>query len=120
MSKLHVLEASGVPNMYRVILHEATPVGNNSAGVSWASALVGSGAAKTRMIEGSGPGQITTAEKAAVEAGTTVEGEFYFQDNPGDNAATRNAALDTHATRYLAILQAEIAIKLKWFGATRT
>ena len=118
MSRLHVLELIG-PNLYRVILHEATPVANNSAGLSWATVLIGSGSAKTKMTEGTGPGQIATAEKAQVEAGTVVEGEFFFQDNPADNAAQRNAALDTHATRYLAELQAAIALKYKWFGATR-
>lgn len=120
MARLHVLETNGVPNLYRVILHEATPAGNNSAGLSWSSVMVGAGIAKTRMTEGTGPGQITTAEKNSVEAGTTIEGEFWFQDNPSDNAAARNAALDAHATRYLAELQADIARKYKFFGATRT
>lgn len=118
MSTLHVLENTGQPNLYRIILHQATPAGNNSAGVTWVSALANFGV-KTRMLIGTGPGQITSAEAADVAAGITLEGEFFFQDNPADNAAARNAALDAHATRYLAELQAAIAVKLKWFGATR-
>lgn len=121
MSRLHVFEAVGQqqPNVYRVILHETTPAGINSAGVTWVAALAGSGAARTRMTEGTGAGQITTAEKAQVESGNVVEGEFYFQDNPTDNPTQRNAALDAHATRYLAELEADISVRLKWFGASR-
>lgn len=120
MSRLHVLEGTGTPNTFRIVLHETTPAGNNSAGISWATALVNSGRTQTVMSEGAGAGQITTAEKAAVLAGTTLEAVFEFTVDPAWNAATRNAALDAEATKLLAETQAKLAAELKWFGAVRT
>lgn len=119
MSRLHVLEAVGTPNTFRIVLHELTPVANNDAGIPWATVLVNSGRARTVMTEGSGAGQITTVEKAAVEAGTTLEAVFQFTVNPAWNVATRNAALDAEATKLLAETQQKLAAELKWFGAVR-
>lgn len=119
MSRLHVLDGTGTPNTFRIVLHEATPGGNNSAGITWVLALVNSGRAHTVMTEGAGAGQITTAEKAAVEAGTTLEATFTFTVDPAWNATTRNAALDAEATKLLAETQAKLAAELKWFGAVR-
>ena len=68
MSKIHALETND--SIAQVVLHTATPVGNNSVGVSWKDAGLNSGKlGTTALTEGTGAGQILTTEKAQVEAG---------------------------------------------------
>lgn len=119
MSRLHVLSGDPTSGAYTIVVHDATPAGNNSAGFSWSSVIVASGLATTIMAEGTGPGQISTAERASVLAGTTLEGVFSFTDNPAWNNAQRNAALDAMATQVIAELQARLGARLKFWGATR-
>lgn len=120
MAKVHVLEGSGAsPGTFRVIVHVATPVGNNSAGTSWATALVNTKRNFTRMVVGVGPGQITTAERDQVVAGTMMEGEFTVGDDITFTGPQRAAYLDTMADRFIVDMQADAALELKYFGATR-
>lgn len=119
MAKIHVLTAGAQANLYTVVVHDTTPAGNNSAGVAWSDAVKNSGLAATSMQEGTGAGQITTAEKASVLAGTTLEATFTFQDDPSWTTNQRNTALDAKATAAIAQMEAELARVLKWFGATR-
>ena len=73
MAQLHVGVQTG-SNTWEVVIHGDAPPGNNSAGEPWQAALLASGASgTTSMAEGVGTGKITTAEKSAVEAGTTLE-----------------------------------------------
>ena len=118
MSRLHVLEGAG--GVYRIVVHNATPAGNNSAGVAWSAALINSGNNTTTMVTGTGPGQITSAEAGQIAAGTVIEGVFTFTDNPAWTAAQRNAALDAMATQTINETLARLADQLKWFGAVRT
>ena len=118
MAKIHVLE-SGQLNVYTVVVHGPAPVGSNGAGVPWATALVNSGRARTVLTEGTGAGQITTAEKTAIEAGTTIEGVFAWGDIPNATNPERLASLDRAATQLLAELTASIQQDLRYFGFTR-
>lgn len=119
MAKIHVLEGSGSPpGIFRVIVHANTPAGNNSAGVSWATALINSGRAFTRMVEGNGAGQITTAEKASVLAGTVMEGAYVISDDVTFTGPQRAAYLDSMADRFIAEMMATAGLELKYFGAT--
>lgn len=118
MARIHVLQSVG-PNLYQVVVHDTTPAGNNSAGISWATAIQNAGLATSVMTLGNGAGQIAQNELNQVQAGTTLEGVFTFQDDPSWNAATRNANLDAVANQTLAELQTRYASLLKWFGATR-
>ena len=62
MSKIHALQNFG--GNVQVVLHTPMPSGNNSVGVSWKNAALNSGIQGiTSMTEGTGAGQITTAEK---------------------------------------------------------
>jgi len=70
MSDMHGLEGNG--STYRVVMHFASPIGNNLAGVSWVDSLKGSGAT-TVLVEGTDSWEITTIEKATIEAGGIVE-----------------------------------------------
>lgn len=72
MSKFHVLETNA--GEASVVLHSVMPAGNNSVGVSWKDANLNSGSQGTTVLsEGTGAGQITTAEKANIEAGDVLE-----------------------------------------------
>ncbi len=115
MSRLHVLNLTG-SNTYRVIVHATTPVGNNSAGISWATALQNSGLAGSRMTIGTGPGQILQAEADQVTAGTVIEAPFYWQDNPAWDNTTRQNDLNARATEAVNNVLADYAARLKYFG----
>lgn len=119
MARIHVLESVGL-NTYRVVVHDTTPGGNNPAGIAWSTAIQNAGRAITSMTEGSGAGQITTAERATVLNGTVLEGSFAWQDDPLWNNAQRNADLDLRATQLIDELQARLAAELRYFGATRS
>lgn len=117
--RLHVLGQSE-PGSYTIVVHQATPAGNNSAGFSWASVLVAAGKAQSVLTVGTGPGQTTQAEIDAIEAGTIIEGVFGFTDNPAWSPAQRNSELDAQATARLSNLVDRLASELKWYGATRS
>ena len=118
MSKIHILEGSR-PDTFRIVVHSPVPPGNNSAGFSWATCLVNSGMAATSMIEGNGPGQITTAEKAQVLGGSLIERRFDFMIDSDWTAAERNAALDAEAAKLIAETEQHLAATLRWYGVTR-
>lgn len=120
MANLHTLLRSGVE--VTVAAHIAVPVGNNSAGVAWAMALLNSGlGGKTVLKDGDGTGgTISAAEKAAIVAGTVVEAvDTVRTDSVFGGAATINAYLDAQyiliSNRTLTWLQDV----LRWFGGTR-
>ena len=72
MADMHVL--TGTTRRYRVIMHFAIPNSNNDVGVNYRTALVNSGiGGTTELIEGTGVGEITTAEKALVASGEVFE-----------------------------------------------
>lgn len=119
MSALHVLLGRD-DHTYKCVVHTSIPVGNNLAGKPWRASLLASGlGGKTGLPVGTGPGQITTAEKAQIDAGELIETLIEFQDVPEWTPAERIAALDAAAAiengRVLAYLQA----RLRYFGATR-
>lgn len=119
MSFIHVL--GGRSDLtYECILHIPIPVGNNPAGIPWRSALLNSGlGGRTRMVEGTGPGQITSAEKAQIAAGELFEEVLQFQDNTLWTMVERLDALNSAATRRRAETLRDLQTTLKYFGATR-
>lgn len=73
MSDIHVLDA-GAGSAWQCVFHVAIPDAANQVSVSYRTALVNSGIGGTTVLEeGTGPGQISTAEKAAIEAGEVYE-----------------------------------------------
>jgi hypothetical protein len=115
--KLHVL--TGHANVYDVVVHGATPAGQNSAGLNWSTVLVAALAPKSTLTVGSGPGQTTQTEVDAVAAGTLLEVILQFYDDPAMTPTQRNVALDALAAQALADYTASLADILKWYGATR-
>ena len=74
MSDIHVLLAAETGDSIQVVFHFPVPDANNSVGVNYRTALVASGkGGTTTMTEGTGPGQIVSAEKTAIEAGEVYE-----------------------------------------------
>jgi hypothetical protein len=73
MSTLHILEADAQGN-YRVAIHTPVPVGNNAAGLAWKTVALAAGRTGTTVLtEGTGPGQVSVAEKATIVSGDVAE-----------------------------------------------
>jgi len=116
MSKVHVLNSDTSGN-FNVVLHTAVVAGNNSAGKSWKNCMLNSGRAGTTvLLEGTGPGQITTAEKAQVTSGdvwemqTTITVDVNLSGQALLNLATE--LCDAFIAEYKTRMQRE----LKYFG----
>ena len=118
MSNIHVLAGAG-RNRYTVLVHVATPAGNNSAGVAWSTAVINAKRNTTVLATGTAAGQITSAEAAQVAAGTVLEGSFEWDDDPAWTNGQRTADLDTRAAQLAAELLARFGADLKFFGFTR-
>lgn len=116
MSRLHIMTGDA-NNVFTVVCHAPTPVGNNSAGIAWNTAVANALKPVTRMTIGVGPGQITTAESNQVASGDVLEVSFQFNDDPNWSAPTRTAQLNLIATDAVTRTQNELGAKLKWFGA---
>ena len=117
MARMHILQQVGF-NLYQVVVHAPTPAGNNSAGVSWATAIQNAGLGVTQMAIGNGPGQITTAESNTVTNGTVIEAGFQWGDDPTWTNAQRQADLNTRAAQAVAEVTANFQNRLKFFGFT--
>lgn len=118
MSKIHILTGNG-GNLFTAVVHSPTPVGNNSAGVSWATAIQNSGMATTILPVGNGAGQNTQSEANQIAAGTVFETVVPYEDDPNRTNAERLADLDLRASQAVAEQQAGLQAKLKFFGLTR-
>lgn len=117
MARMHILTAGG-ENLYQVIVHAPTPAGNNSAGVAWSTALQNSGLAKSALVVGNGAGQITNSENNQVTAGTVIEANFNWQDDPNWTNQQRLDDLNARASIAVSAVLADYASRLKFFGYT--
>lgn len=115
MSKLHVLTGDG-GNNYTVVAHASTPVGNNSAGIAWNTAVANALKPQTVMTVGPGAGQISAAEANQVASGDVLEIQFQFTDNPSWDSNTRTTQLGLIADGAVTRVTNDYAAKLKWFG----
>lgn len=115
--RMHILQQVA-PNRYDVVVHATTPAGNNSAGVSWSTALANAGLAVSSLPVGNGPGQITTAENNQVTSGALIEARFQWDDNPAWTTQQRTDDLNLRAGQAVSEVLAAYAARLKWFGQT--
>jgi hypothetical protein len=120
MAKIHILDGSN--GTFQAVIHAPAPTGSNDAGVSWATAIAGTGRNRTVMTVGNGAGQITNAESNAIVAGTTIEAVVPFQDNPDNDpawdATKRGVYLLLIGNRALGELTEQYRRDLRLFGAT--
>jgi hypothetical protein len=118
MSKLHVLAGAGAN--FTVVIHQATPAGNNSAGFPWSAILIAAGRNVSVLTVGSGPGQITQAEMDGIAAGTIIELVSGVTELPTwTNATIRNAEIDAQAAVMMSSQLAKLSQEFKWYGAER-
>lgn len=90
MADIHVLQGDGL-RYWTLAMHFAIPNQDNKIGVSYRTALINSGIGGTsQMAEGTGPGQITAAELALIQAGELYEFTLPFLAESG---ATTNVEL---------------------------
>jgi hypothetical protein len=118
MADIHVLTGSG--DSWSVVFHIPVPALNNAAGFPYRTALVNSGiGGATVLPEGTGPGQITVAEKASIQAGAVYEFSISYPfesggSTPAQLLATVRALYQREKTRLLVELQG----RLRYFGYT--
>lgn len=114
-NKIWILTADGDEN-YQCVVHTPTPVGNNSAGISWATCLVAAGLATTILPDGGATPasyQQSTTEKNNVLNGSVIEIVRTFSIAGANANAPQVAALrDQLAADYVNYL----GRILKWFG----
>jgi hypothetical protein len=112
MSTIHVLEQTK-KGVYNVVLHAAVPGGSNTAGKTWQNVVKGLGLNVTALTEGTLPGQISTAEKASVEAGSVLE---FGTDLAYDSTGGGSAEVLTEATNIINRLKGEMQTKYQRYG----
>jgi hypothetical protein len=120
MAAIHVLSGAETGGSFQVVFHFPVPDTNNSVGVNYRAALVASGkGGSTRLTEGTGPGEITTAEKAQIESGAVYEHSRTIQQSGGD-LSTPNLLAEVRSfySRDKGDLTARIAVALQYFGYT--
>jgi hypothetical protein len=114
---MHILDSAGT-NLYRVVVHTNTPVGNNSAGVAWTAALAASGLNVSQLTVGNGAGQITQNEMNQITNGTVFETTFVWGDDPSWTNQQRLDDLNVRAGQAVAEAAAVMQARLKFYGHT--
>jgi hypothetical protein len=115
MAKIHVLDSDG-NGVYRVVLHTPVAGGNNSAGHAWTDVVVAAGLNTSILPEGTGIGEISTAELADITAGNVLEIVSSINAESGGATAGSLTAL---ANQIIADRTAQLAQKYKFFGYTQ-
>lgn len=114
MAKIHSFEF-GEGGVCRVVLHTAMPSGNNAVGNSWKACWIAAGRNATAMVEGTGMGQISTAEKASVLAGDVIE----IQGQVPTYIIVQGAvAVNAFVDSVIASMKAKFAAEYNYFGWT--
>ena len=120
MANWHALEGSDDGNSFRIAFHIAIPAGNNRVSVSYRTALIASGIGGTTiLVEGVGPGQIATAEKAQIAAGEVYEHIENVVTNPGETAAALQARITAMHTALATSVRDRLQRRLTYFGHTQ-
>ena len=125
MANIHVL-AGNNSNEWQVAMHYPIPDRTNAAGVNYRVALVNSGIGldpetgrRTIMPSGTGPGQITSAVEAKLDAGELFEHVSHWRmESGGTSLPLRRAALQGFYAAENASVQANMASRLRYFGHT--
>lgn len=116
MADMHVLAGNG---LYRwtLVMHFPVPDTNNDVGVNYRTALINSGLGGTNMTEGTGPGQITTAERVLIDAGEIYEHSIQFLAESGATTLPELLAAAREAyAREESRVTAELQKRLRYYG----
>ena len=113
MSKIHILEAENFS--YKVAIHFAMSLGNNSVGISWKDAAMASGkAGATSLIVGTSASNITQIEYDNLISGDTIE--IIETVNVGINPS--NASVELLCDKLITEWKAKMAQTLQYYGHT--
>ncbi len=116
MSKCHILESDNNQS-YAVVIHFATPTGNNTVGLSWKACGLESGLIGTTILEvGTDPGDITQTEYDDIIAGDIVE----IVRTATVGTSPTNAMVEAIADIYISEWNNDTARLLKYYGHTIT
>ena len=116
MADMHVLAGNGL-HIWTLIMHFPVPDVDNEVGINYRTALVNSGLGGTTMTEGVGPGQISVAEKAQIDAGEIYEHSIQFLAESGaDTLPELLAAAQEAYAREHARVTARFAKQLRYYG----
>lgn len=118
MADIHVL--AGIGNKWTLIFHFAVPDINNNVAANYRTVLLNSGLGGiTSMMEGTGPGQITTAELALIQAGEIYEHSLSFSAESGatNNTELLAAIREQYAAKETPVLNA-LKKRLRYYGYT--
>ncbi len=121
MADIHILTGTS-KDSWNVVLHIPVPNGTNHVGVNWRTALLESGlGGTTRLTEGTEKWEITTAEKAQVEAGEVYEhpAQFRVEANGLPDANIRLQLQEWYATAKDQVIT-KLQSQLKYFGHTES
>ena len=114
MAKIHILESDNNFS-YKVIIHFATPIGNNAVGLSWKScALLNKDIGSTILEVGVEPSNITQAEYDDIIAGDIIE--IIETISPG--VSPTNVSVDALADIRINEWKANLERVLKYYGHT--
>lgn len=115
MADMHILKGDG--KKWSIVMHFTVPAGNNANGVSWVDALVGSGLAVTKLTEGTSGWEVSTTEKASIEAGDVYEHQSAFLvESGGTTTAQLRASIREFYTARKAAVIARLKVQLRYFG----
>lgn len=119
MSDIHVL-GGGSSQLYKVLFHVQTSVGNNQADMAIKDAHKSDKAPVSIMTKGPGQGQITNAEAAQIENGEVLETSAFVRLEP----ELSNSDVQVRLRELYMIHTNEMITKtvnrLRWFGHTET
>lgn len=116
---IHILTGNG-RHKWTIAFHFAVPDQNNNVGINYRIALVNSSLGGTSvMTEGTGAGQIATAELAQIAAGEVLEHseQFLAESGATNNAEMLAAAQALYVAREPTVLNA-LKKQLRYFGYT--
>jgi len=114
MAKIHAFDFQE-GGVCRVVLHTAMASGNNAVGNSWKNVWLAAGRNTTGMVEGTGIGQISTAEKASVVAGDVIEISAQIPNNVVVQGAV---AVNAFADQIITAMKAKYAAEFNYYGWT--
>jgi hypothetical protein len=117
MADIHILNGDG-GGSWTYVFHVAVPDTTNAVSVSYRTALVNSSLGGVSVMdEGTGPGQITTAELAQLAAGELFE---FSRGWLAESGATNNAQLLVNLraeyVRVTPLVLSQLQNRLKYYG----
>lgn len=131
MADMHILSGNNADE-WTIVMHLPVPNVNNSVAVNFRTALVNSnlgrqvnndGTFGRRSIlpSGTGPGEITTAEEASLDAGALFEHVAAFRaEGDGDTLLQLQATSREFFAVENARIQAAVGSRLRYFGHTES